>query len=452
MFCPECGERIPDDARFCFNCGTDISSHAGSVSGLDAPERDDLDIDNTQVAPGVIAGNPSVDVTYVKEDSGANRESKKPDGAHRMPVSKVVIASLVAIAVLVIALVAVPSVLNSKTNLTDDDIKSQLPETTQLSVGSLWEQKDDCVLTSFTIDETGESEENNVTRKFANVTAVYEGSFLKITRYFTFIYILENGELRFEVGDDDGYKAEPIAAISDDLLTSCASSMMKMVDSKHLYKDADGKSQKLLDLYSNNLKCSVSQNNTGKDGDNTVKVAISALRGIRSYSGELNATFSWEDNGWVLSDCTVNQGAYASSLKPFVGTWTGELLEAKRSWSYTCYGGRANPIVLKVKSVNADAQTAVVDLTYTVHPHDSGQSSVDTSPEDVQVTLTDLLLNIKDSSSLYEVYRGDDPVSQYVKFGVTSEGLVKMSVESSGGVGVWQLDTYKLTKTEEAAS
>ena len=68
----------------------------------------------------------------------------------------------------------------------------------------------------------------------------------------------------------------------------------------------------------------------------------------------------------------------------------------------------------------------------------------------MQVTQSNLLLSIKESSSAYKIYSGKNPVDQYVEFKITSDGLVKLYVETSGGLGVWQNDTYKLSKKAAA--
>lgn len=432
MFCPNCGKKIPDQSQFCPECGTGLPTRS-NLEPRPAPKPE------PKPEPG----------------DGDSRDSKKPAGRGSIgTIPTPVKLGLTAAVVVIVAVVAVAifSVSNAKPQLTDEQIKQSIPggETLNVSLGELWEKTDECKLASVVSDNIRDGDEKGLPHRSVEVTATFEGSLVKATCTYTPYFVLKDGAWELEVCDQTGYKVEPIAAIPEELLTSCASSLMKTVDTNHPYKDADGKTLKLQELYANGFNCSITENETAQGAGGTIKMAISAQKGIRSYSGTLKATFGWDNNGWTVTDCTADEGSYGSSIDSFVGTWTGELLEAKRSTSYTCYGGRANPPVLTVKSVDSSAQTAVVDLTYTVHPHECDGSDIDTSADDVQVTQSNLLLSIKESFSAYKIYSGKNPVNHYVEFKITSDGLVKLYVETSGGLGVWQNDTYKLSKKAAA--
>ena len=434
MFCPNCGEKIPSQSQFCPECGVGL---AAKPKPSPEPEHE-----------------PKSEAKPKPEPSDGPGKKKIPSSKDRKLTRGKTVLAITAAIVAIIAIVAVVSTASARPQLTDEQIRQSFggDGTVSVPIGALWETSDECKLTSVRTANSRDSTENKSVHRSVKVTATYEGALAKATCTYLSVFILKDGAWEFESCTQTGYETEPIAAIPDDLLTSSTSSMMKEVDSSHPYKDADGHAQKLQELYANGFNCSVTQNETAQGAGSSVKMAISAQKGIRSYSGTLTATFGWDASGWTLTDCTVDEGAYGSNLNSFVGTWTGELLEAKRSSAFLCYGGRANPPVLTVKSVDPSAQTAVVDLTYTVHPHTCDQASIESSTEDVQVTQSNLLLNIKENSSAYQIFDGRNPIHQTVKFQVTSDGLVKLYVESAGGLGVWQSDTYKLNKTAEATA
>ena len=258
---------------------------------------------------------------------------------------------------------------------------------------------------------------------------------------------------------DTSSSTEPIAGVSDEKLSSAAQTIMAKVDSGHPYKDASGKTQKLQSLYTDNFSCSVAKNEFNDDDETcSVNLDIASSVGVKSYKGTVEVDFSWQDNGWEISDCSAADGSYVPSYNNLIGTWTGTLTEAKGT-TFNCYAGRENPVILTVKSVDVNSSTAVVDLSYTWHDHAKWAftSDMNSYEGDTRVSKTDLVIDIKVGSSDYKIY--DPDTGATVSLRIDKDGTVKMRVDtwtSWGGDGYIsrsdQTDTYTMAKSSDAVA
>ena len=136
------------------------------------------------------------------------------------------------------------------------------------------------------------------------------------------------------------------------------------------------------------------------------------------------------------------------------GTWLGTLRETEHNSvmdQAACYGGRAQPLTVTFKSVDAAGGTAVVDMRALIHSHGELKNAAEQADGDHYVELTDVLVTLrKNSNATYRVYEGRDVGSYYINFCFGEDGSFVAEVYTEAKVTnpfvAWRRDTFDMKK------
>lgn len=136
------------------------------------------------------------------------------------------------------------------------------------------------------------------------------------------------------------------------------------------------------------------------------------------------------------------------------GTWLGTLRETEHNSvmdQAACYGGRAQPLTVTFKSVDAAGGTAVVDMRALIHSHGELKNAAEQADGDHYVELTDVLVTLrKNSNTTYRVYEGRDVGSYYINFCFSEDGSFVAEVYTEAKVTnpfvAWRRDTFDMKK------
>lgn len=452
MFCNRCGAPLGDEAKFCPKCGTrfektDVERGAGSVDELSGVRK----------AAG--ADTPSLEETEVLESAGVSAvgssEAGEPASEKRFG-GKVVGIGIAAVLVIV-ALVVAMIVLSMPPNLSDDQVLSDLNAESALSGGltySQWGANDGYQVVSQTVQSVDDVSYGDTKAREATVEVVFENASFKIVSVWMVDYVLQDKSWIQSGVFEYSRSTEPIGGVSDEQVINQVSSFMQRID-KDPPEDANGNKQYLEKLYSKGVDFSVLENTTSSSGG-SVKVSLAATGGFAAYNGTLTVDFTWNGSDWEIADCSVDDGAYRADYSSMVGTWTGTFVKTEHNNvmdQAACYGGRTQPATLVIKSVSADALTAIVDISVLVHTHGSLKNPSETTDGDAYVTASDVLISIKPATNgSYQIYEGSDPSPFSVKIENSEDGSLSMIVYTSASFSddhpaAWRTDYFDMVKS-----
>lgn len=449
MYCIKCGKRIPEQSKFCPFCAT---------NQLHPDLDDELEASDDQLA--------STDDKNQRESS-RDMPRNKASGKHGRKA--VLIAGFaVGLVALVIGIVIASqsSLFNPEVREEQDAFKqlvtSDLEGTaSQIGLASDWSSGEEPDVTSVTIDQIENSKRNTdgADMRSVDATVVYEDGTLRTTSKWSLVYTRPNSsEENTDWTMDDILETErttePMGPIADEAIVEHGPSLLEMAGKK-VHEDSHGKQVFLEDLYKQNVTFSVTSNTTGPDGGE-VELAISAQDGIFSYAGTLTATFVWDRSDWAVTSCVADDAAYEMSLDGFIGTWQGEFESTEHNSvmdAGACYGGRANPVRMVVKSVDSNALTATVDLSFLFHDHYSLANDAETSEGDTVITANDVLISINpNTTSFYQIYEGKG-YEVYLKN--SEDGTIQMKVsttalwrEGAPWMLAWRNDVFTMNRVE----
>ena len=427
MRCPHCSSEICDEAVFCPACGQRVAGAQPAVGPT----------------PGYDPAGPT-----------------PSDGAPKRSVARHVL--IAAATVLVVAVVGIIGFLvwrNSQASalgneqvleLIEGDLsREQIPE-----VAQEWGSGEPLVYVSTEVTDLSSAPDGSG-MMIAQVESIYENSSALVTVTWEAAFSRVN-----DAWESRGYtwiaqSAEPVGPIPDEVLVAHVPTLMQRVD-ENPYVDAEGHEILLSELYVSGTQFAVVENCTGADGG-TATLSIAAMSGIESYSGTLTATFMWDPSAgdWLLTGCTADEGAYATSYDGLIGTWRGTLVTTDGTGStFNCYGGRVQPAVMTVESVDNTAGTMVVDISYLLHRHEHlEESDAETVSGDTYLTVSDVLVTL-DPGDDFDLYESDNPISHKITLDVGENGGLRLLVETDFR-GIWggnteyiarRIDTFELTK------
>ena len=429
MFCPKCGMRQPDDARFCEGCGADLQAIHESESS-----------DSQQ---GVVS----------PRDPLSDPLPPKPLRKKGRLTVVAVVAALVAVAALAVGgfLLSQPPALTDEKILSDFDAEGIAAN---IVIGSDWANGGSFSVASKTVDSVeDQSHQQSSSYKVAQVTVVCENATFRVTSSYDLVYRLQD---RTWVQDDAlqlTQAIEPIGGVDDAKIVEQAPTFMEMVDEQHVMKNSSGKKQYLKDRYAEKVAFEVVENTTSASGGN-VKLSMSAQKGFAAYNGTLTISFAWNGNDWEVSDCTADEAAYKADFSSLVGSWSGTRHDGNAAVGQDCMAGRTIPFKLTVKSIDAESMVMTVDMEFVGHKHKWLDNIAESSEGDEAVSLTDTLISIPvdigDENLVYELEKNDYPRWNCKVFLTANENQTLEVMATSS----WDYDThydfYTLEKALEA--
>ena len=102
---------------------------------------------------------------------------------------------------------------------------------------------------------------------------------------------------------------------------------------------------------------------------NDVTIHCERQSGLYAYEGNVIAHFAFESGSWALRSADADEGAFARTYGPLVGTWTGELSSTSSNGA-NCYAARDQQLVVSIDSIgDAGEGQGQVSGTVTVLAH-----------------------------------------------------------------------------------
>lgn len=430
MHCWNCGTQLPDDARFCGACGA--SQEAGDT-------RSDSGAAHQQEAT-------------------SSFECGEVSGGSSAPAPKHTVRNAL-VAIVVVAAVAAAGIVGlrvwqeaSVPEFDESSIAEGFVGDPSASVQSAWMTNDDYSHVSTEVTSVKTKDVGDARGKVVDAVVTYENSSFRIKQYWELVYALQDGQWVQSGSSESSRAYEAVGKISDEVLVAKVPSFFERIDEEPR-KDSDGKPLYLRELYQTGADFSVVENDTG-EGSGDVVISIKGMRGFTSHEGELRVSFWWNGGleDWDVLDCTVNDGAYEASYDGLVGTWTGEFVETEGRGAADCYGGRSQPPVMTVKSVDStdSSLTAVVDLSFLLHVHKWLENPAESWAGDEYVTIRDVLITLRpEMTSSYEIYTGDSPAEYKIRICAGNDGNIELEIQTGGKLGddvSSRTDSFKMTK------
>ncbi len=85
MFCPNCGNKLPDGARFCGNCGSQVNvTSISQTNNQELPEQEDVQIKTEQVEPKQEVQTVTEQKEVQKEDAKIENQSYKTGASNEI--------------------------------------------------------------------------------------------------------------------------------------------------------------------------------------------------------------------------------------------------------------------------------------------------------------------------------------------------------------------------------
>lgn len=438
MFCNRCGAQLGNEAKFCPKCGTRFGQ-AGA---------DEQKTSHTPDVEEFVPANSTPTEADDHEPAAEAPKSGEARGEKRFG-GKIVFAGIAAVAVIV-ALVAVTFVLSMPPGLSDDQILSDLNAegmaSGELTV-SQWGANDGYQIVSQTVQAIDDTTYGETKAREATVEIVLENESFSIVSTWMVDYVLQDKNWISNGQYEYARTTAPLGGVSDEKLVNQVPSFLQRVDQSP-YKDSEGNKLYLEKLYSQGVDFAVIENSTSESGG-SAKLSLSATGGFAAYKGTLTVDFSWNGSDWEVVNCSVDEGAYKADYSSMVATWTGELAMPKGSGEKQyCYVGKTQPATMTVKSVDANAMTAKVDIAFTHHSHEKPENAAEACEGDASVTCSDILIPLKMSStSPYLVYESSEP-SYEIRLCFQDDGTIKMETESSYSYSTGGTLNFRYTDTQ----
>ena len=334
---------------------------------------------------------------------------------------------------------------------------------------------------SLGVADSAASSQAPAVTKIVNLDVTVESPFVRAVYHFADTYSIgSDGSITKVASKNNGYAVEPLVGINSDLVLQRAPSLLEWIDKNHPHENSNGREVLLSDLFTQNVSFELVGNTTSGAADSAeaknaavnlsggiesgsqdaagalegaassalggdVQIRVTSDRGLSKYSGIMTVSYTWDENGWLMADCTIEGGAYkvdfSNMLGKRIGVWQGV--------DGDCYGGRANPMSINVKNYDPQGDTITADITLLFHNHLSHSSgSVENDPGDTVYTATDILIPIATEMNKEEVFyqKGmfGGPEQFEIRFTTNSSSpMLKIEVETTGfnDSGMYSVDT-----------
>lgn len=320
---------------------------------------------------------------------------------------------IAAVAVIAAIVAAIMMLRPSSPALTDDQVKSDVElqdwNANGVLTTSQWGENDNysvesCDVTS--IDPVNEMD-NSVKTCSAHVEVHLANSSFRMIINLTRNYCLENEDY-WVLADTvlDNKVVEPIGKVSDERIVASMPTFIEQVD-KVAKKSYDQSA--LMDLYGNGATFEVVKNDTGTDGG-SAQVRMTKNNGMYKCEGVMTVDFSFGGNDWSVADCSVDEGAYTKDYSAMIGEHMGvfDRVQGINKSTRHCYGGRATPFAINVKSYDPVGSTITADISFTVHNHLDPDNNVEQSEGDSVYTAQDVMIKLENTNGYQTVYEKED--------------------------------------------
>ncbi len=396
-YCRKCGSEQPDNFKFCRKCG----------AANEASETQERRFAARQASQ---SSTRSASTSSRGHDGSSVHSSVSAVAAKKKPISLIVggcsFAALAVTAIIVFFMIDpfVPSALAEETVI--DDLRAdELAKT--MTLGNDWGRQDGFAAIEMTVDSIEDAILEKEEGKRSRTSVVYENGDYRITAKYVSLYANQDNRWTCYATHEEERSCEPLSGLDDETILSRTASYMNEVD-KAPYRDAEGRSKKLGELYKADFESTIEENAIEPSGG-IASIAISASNGLARYDGVITVEYRWVGDDWELVGCSANKEAYQPDYSGLVGQWEG-VFAGLKSNHYNlqgkCYGARSEPATVTVKSVDSNAKTAVIDASFLVHDHELLANDQTTTEGDSVVRIADAIITLKpDETSYYEVYR-----------------------------------------------
>lgn len=466
MYCPQCGAKNVESAKFCYACGASLAS---SVSVPEESKASEAGQDGGQGAPGQMQ-QPVGEQTFQDADDTAPHAA--PTSAQSTPASSSIGSKIAAIptkqkaiiggvaAVVLVAVVAVVMFLNSgPSNGTIEQIVRENVSTQDMGTGSMWSDGSDYSIKSVKVLNKQKSNTQGVSSyQFmgvrisdpysATVEVVFANDDSEVTKQGNINLVKANGKwdtIYFSGSELDTTGTKVTDGVDEKKVIQNIGTILSTAD-------VSGYSTSLSSLYSNgDFKVKKSDLNSDKATD-TVKISCKSSSAYSESKGTITAKFVYGSNGWELNSVDASDDIDKVSYQKLVGTWTGKF--KSQSSSEECFGGKANPV--KVTITKVDDETGEVEGTFSgvAHNHKTPDNAEDSDAGDT--VLTDVPFNMVFTFNTSWSYPSDDyecpqdangKVTFSLSFGDDAVAEIYTSYQPDS-IFDWSYyyDTYTLTK------
>lgn len=472
MYCPQCGARNVESAKFCYACGTSLAPSASVLEEPKAPEADEsMNQDaaleqGTPVSSQQPVGNQAFQNTeyvapHVASISAQSAPANSGVGSKiaAIPTKQKAIIGGVA-AVVLVAVIAVAMFLNSgPSNGTIEQIVRENVSTKDMSTGSMWSDGSDYsiklvkVLNKQKDNMQGFSSYQVMGVRIsdpysARIEIVFANDDSEVTKQGNINLVKANGKwdtIYFSGSDLETTGTKVTGGVDEKKVIQNMGTILSTAD-------VGGYSTSLSSLYDNgDFKVKKSDLNSDKATD-TVKISCKSSSTYSESKGTITAKFVYGGNGWELKSVDASDDIDKVSYQKLVGTWTGKF--KSQSSSEECFGGKANPV--KVTITKVDDETGEVEGTFSgvAHNHKTPDNAEDSDAGDT--ALTDVPFNMVFTFNSSWSYPSDDyecpqdangKVTFSLSFGDDAVAKIKTSyLPGSIFDSSYYYDTYTLTK------
>lgn len=321
MYCPQCGAKNVESAKFCYACGTPLAPSAPVPEEPKAPEADESMNPDATLEQGTSVSSQRPAVNQAFQNTGYVVPHAASISAQSAPVNSGVGSKIAAIptkqkaviggvaAVILVAVVAVVMFLNSgPSNGTIEQIVRENVSTKDMSTGSMWSDGSDYSIKSVKVLNKQKDNMQGVSSYqvmgvrisdpySARIEIVFANDDSEVTKQGNINLVKANGKW------DTIY-------FSGSNLETTGTKVTGGVDEKKLIQnmgtvlstaDVSGYSTSLSSLYGNgDFKVKKSDLNSDKATD-TVKISCKSSSTYSESEGTITAKFVYGGNGWELN-------------------------------------------------------------------------------------------------------------------------------------------------------
>ena len=424
MYCPHCGAKNVESAKFCYACGTPLAPVAAAPDAPGVSETSQSMNQSTAFERGVPAPSQQPAGNQVFQNVDCSAPYAAPVSAQSLPANSSVGSKIAAIptkqkaiiggvaAVVLVAVVAVVVFLNSgPSNGTIEQIVRENVSTKDMSTGSMWSDGSDYSIKSVKVlnKQKGNMQDVSsyqvmgvrITDPYsARVEVVFANDDSEVTKQGNINLVKANGKwdtIYFTGSELDTTGTKVTGGVDEKKVIQNMGTILSTAD-------ASGYSMSLSSLYDNgDFKVKKSDLNSDKATD-TVKISCKSSSTYSESKGTITAKFVYGGNGWELNSVKASDDIDKVSYQKLVGTWTGKF--KSQSSGEECFGGKANPV--KVTITKVDDETGEVEGTFNgvAHNHKTPDNAEDSDAGDT--VLTDVPFNMVFTFNSSWSYPSDD--------------------------------------------
>lgn len=411
VFCQNCNREADDESRFCPYCGAALMADSDNV------HQDLLKEEKAENNNATIKSKEGYNSNLGYDD---NKEYQPEVDNSKKPFNKKILFAGIGIAAFAAVLIAFIMLFGSS-DLTEEQIISDLDQV-QLDVNnsivSEWGNNEGYQETSREVDQIEKTTRDS---RIVSIKRIFQNDSFEITCCFEATYMLVDNTWTPHELFETSRSIQPVDGINDQSIIDNANSLISNVQDND-YKNADGRTVKLSDIYSADTNYTIIENNTSAEGGSVVLQGVKSS-GLGHYKMNLTASFVWDGSDWKIETCSVDSGAYIKDYSSVVGKYvaTFDHTEAINGGVSHCFGARKNPLIIDIKSYDSQGKTVTADLTFTVHNHLDPDNNADTVNGDGVYTATNVIIPLEETNGYQEIYYKDGAngiaeVTVYVQF------------------------------------